>query len=1463
MGQRRALLIANDRYIDESLSDLYAPREEARDLLSLLADADIGAFDQTVLLENESKSAIERAMESMLRAAGPEDLVLLYFSGHGVRSSKRGRLHLAVANTEVDHLSSTAVSASFVRELLDESDAASSVILLDCCYSGAFEGQGLKTTDDLALDGELKTGYGRYVVTATNSVERADDGRPASPTAPRLRSAFTETIIQGLSTGAADLTGQGRITPDDLWRYVRMELPRRAPSQSPCQFGQVSDEIHIALSREGHHRQRQRRDHRDLRLGDLLGPLEPTDDVKLCAVDWRRRGLLRVPVGQAHRIDQPAGEPLWLDLASSEGHLLVIGRAGTGKTTLLRTIVGGLALTHSDQEVTFDCLESGGNWLGPMRRLPHVRAVVGDDEVDEVGRLLDRLEQDVLARKQLFRRHELESPTSLRARRGTLDGGPYPDVFLLVDRWQDFAALLPDFTARVVELANKGLGYGIHVAVVERSWRAIPEELLELPQARVETRLSQPQESLVNPDLAARLPANLPGWAIHGRRTFRIALPDLAVSDADPEPDPAAGGPDGAGLMVSLIAQAWSGAEEPVEVDARRVPFQGRQDEALTVLGLADLDGLRDFTGHDEPLGPGFLRVPIGVDTDGEPVLLDLKESARDGVGPHGLLVGATGSGKSELLRTIVLGLAARHSPSRFNVVMIDFKGSSVFAPLGDLPHVSGHVSSLAEDLTLLDRLRDALAGELARRQELLRLAGGLSNWWAYEQARAAGGTPTELPALPTLLVVCDEFTDLFTVRPALAELFARIGRSGRALGVHLLLSTSRVEEDRLRGLDRNLSYRIVLRTFSGLESRMLIGVPDAYELPGPPGHGYLRTGPGDPVRFRAAYVSGPLGLRAGDADPPPELTGRSPLEIVVDRLRDGRPRARQVWLPPLDEPPSLDELLAPPEAVAPPGDEAPAQPVYARAGLLSVPIGVVDRPYEQRRDPLLVELAGAGGNVGVVGASLAGKSTLVATLIAALALTHTPREVQFYCLDFGGGTLGALAGLPHVSGVAGRRDTEAVRRTVAEVTRVLAQRADRFAAFGIASMEGYRRLRAAGEYSDDPSDDVFLVVDGWHTLLREHEELEEAVSDIAHRGSAHGVRLVLTAGRWVDIRPGLRAQLGTRLELRLTDPNESEIDRGSATNVPERSPGRGLTSDQAHFRSALPRVDGRHEATDLAEASAALAERVAAAWPGAPAPPVRLLPLRLTVTELDRAWPPGGSGLPIGLDESALDPVALDPAAEPHLVVFGDAECGKTNLLRLFARQIVAGYSPEEARLVIADYRRGLLGAVESGHLLDYAPSESYLAQTVAEVRTALRNRLPGPDVTPEQLRERSWWKGPEVYVLVDDYDLVAAGGNNPLGALRELLPQARDVGLHLVLARRSGGAGRALYEPVLQMLRDMGATGLLMSGDREEGPLWGGRRLRPMPPGRGVLVRRRHGAQLVQTALVEAEGGKPSTKG
>jgi len=142
---------------------------------------------------------------------------------------------------------------------------------------------------------------------------------------------------------------------------------------------------------------------------------------------------------------------------------------------------------------------------------------------------------------------------------------------------------------------------------------------------------------------------------------------------------------------------------------------------------------------------------------------------------------------------------------------------------------------------------------------------------------------------------------------------------------------------------------------------------------------------------------------------------------------------------------------------------------------------------------------------------------------------------------------------------------------------------------------------------------------------------------------------------------------------------------------------------------------------------------------------------------------------------------------------------------------------------------------------------------EMLGAMRVALTQRIPGPDVTADQLRNRSWWAGPEIFVLVDDYDLVAGGGNNPLGSMADLLPQARDIGLHLIIMRRAGGASRALYDPVIQRMRELDSPGFLMSGNKEEGALLGNIKPSPQPPGRGTLMRRSDGVQLVQTAWTE----------
>ncbi|MEV1286040.1 type VII secretion protein EccCa [Micromonospora sp. NPDC049679] len=892
------------------------------------------------------------------------------------------------------------------------------------------------------------------------------------------------------------------------------------------------------------------------------------------------------------------------------------------------------------------------------------------------------------------------------------------------------------------------------------------------------------------------------------------------------------------------------------------------------LLGITDPDNFSPVQGWAPRPNRDKLRVPIGVGADGGAIDLDLKESAQDGMGPHGLLIGATGSGKSELLRTLVLGLAATHSSETLNFVLVDFKGGATFSSLDRLPHTAAVITNLADELPLVDRMVDAINGELIRRQELLRRAGNFGSLRDYEKARAGGAA---LAPLPSLLIICDEFSELLSAKPDFIDLFVQIGRLGRSLGVHLLLASQRLEEGRLRGLDTHLSYRIGLRTFSALESRAVLGVPDAYELPRSPGHGYLKFGTEPLVRFKAAYVSGVFdkpgagaGMdgRTGTARvlnysthyvPAPEPVqaplqpvadeaagGTSLLDIMVSRLVGQGPPAHQVWLPPLSQAPALDELLGP-VTTDPVRGLTFANPELH--GALQVPVALVDKPYEQRRDLLWLSLEGSAGHVAVVGGPQTGKSSLLRTLVCGLALTHTPTEVQIYCLDFGGGSLAALRDLPHVGGVAGRLDTAAVRRTVGEVATLLAERERRFADLGVDSMSAYRKRRAAAAAGNadsagqDPFGDVFLVVDGWPTLRGEYDDLEPLVTDIATRGLSYGVHVVAAAPRWMDFRPAIRDLFGSRLELRLGDPSDSIVSRRSAANVPEKSPGRGITAESLHFLTVLP------ELSSLDGETPALVKAVAAAWAGAPAPRVRLLPPVLPYSELDLTRT-AGLRLPIGVAEADLQPVSVDFATEPHFLLFGDAECGKSSFLRALATSITTRFTPEQARVILVDYRRSLLGVIDSEHLIGYGTAAAATTELIESVAGYMQRRLPGPDVTPQQLRDRSWWTGPELFVLVDDYDLVATGPANPLRGLEEYLPQARDIGLHLVVTRRSGGASRSLYEPIIQRLRELSSPGLVMSGDTDEGALIGTVRPAPMPPGRGRLVTRKEGVRLIQLA-------------
>ncbi|WP_240641494.1 type VII secretion protein EccCa [Nocardioides ferulae] len=900
----------------------------------------------------------------------------------------------------------------------------------------------------------------------------------------------------------------------------------------------------------------------------------------------------------------------------------------------------------------------------------------------------------------------------------------------------------------------------------------------------------------------------------------------------------------------------------------------------MELMGLGDVRRLDPTAGWRPRPARDLLRVPIGVGENGAPIHLDIKESAQQGMGPHGLVIGATGSGKSEFLRTLVLGLALTHSPEQLNMVLVDFKGGATFAGMSEMPHVSAVITNLAQELTLVDRMQDALSGEMVRRQELLREAGNFASVRDYERARLAG---EDLAPLPSLFIVVDEFSEMLSAKPEFIDLFVAIGRLGRSLGLHLLLASQRLEEGRLRGLESHLSYRIGLRTFSAQESRTVLGVPDAYELPAVPGLGYLKPDPTSMVRFKAAYVSGPpAGPRPVRRDDGGHLQGILPftvaevqqlerpepeperepqpvapaaddqetlLDIAVARMLGHGPAAHQVWLPPLDVPDTLDGLFG--DLVEDPHDGL-VSPSWRAVGGLTVPLGTVDRPREQRRDTLTIDLAGAGGHAAVVGGPRTGKSTLLRTLLTSLSLTTTPLESQFFVLDFGGGTFAPMGQLPHVAGVGSRAEPDVVRRIVAEVGGVVDRREAFFRAEGIDSIETYRTRRRRGQV-DDGWGDVYLVVDGWSTLRAEFDDLEMEIQQLATRGLTFGLHVITATARWSDFRSAMRDLFGTRLELRLGDPMDSEIDRKVAQLVPTGRPGRGLVPGKLHFLGALPRIDGDPDPATLGDGVDHLVARSAAAWRGQRGPKLRLLPERIDLDEVRTLAGHPERGLVLGINEKELAPVMLDPETEPHLLVLGDGRSGKSGLLRSLAHEVMRTHGPKQAQLVLVDYRRSLLGEVPEEYLLNYLTSATQAAPALGDLADYLTNRLPGPDVTPEQLRARTWWQGAEVFVLVDDYDLVATQQSSPLAVLQPLLAQARDVGLHVFVARRSGGASRAMYEPVIQTLRDLAMPGLMLSGSPEEGPLLGNLRPQPSPPGRGRLLTRDRGVEVVQTAWTD----------
>ena len=975
--------------------------------------------------------------------------------------------------------------------------------------------------------------------------------------------------------------------------------------------------------------------------------------------------------------------------------------------------------------------------------------------------------------------------------------------------------------------------------------------------------------------------------------------------------------------MDSMPEQAFADRLSAVQAEAiarRMTPFAtqqnleeadtpvGRSDESrqMDLMELVGIGDIRDFDPEKQwrrREGRERLAAPFGVTPEGQPVVLDIKESSQQGMGPHGLLIGATGSGKSEVLRTLVLALALTHSPEQLNLVLVDFKGGATFAGMSDLPHVSAMISNLESELSLVDRMQDALQGEMVRRQEVLREAGNYANVSEYEADRIAG--KHEFPPLPALFIVLDEFTEMLMAKPEFGEVFIMIGRLGRSLSVHLLLASQKMDLGKARGLESHLSYRIALKTFTENDSREVLGIPDAAKLPPLPGSGFLKAGGDGLVRFRASYVAAPppartlasiseastagapsapieilpftvapvitredtLGDKEEEVDQNQEIVlagdevwaDMSEMDIAVAKMKGKGYPAHQVWLPPLETPDTFATLMP---DLRPDPELGFVSRAWRESGTLRVPLGTVDLPLEQRRETLVLDLSGAGGNFAIVGGPQTGKSTALRTIVQALSLTYTPQEVQFYVMDFGGGTFAGFAGAPHVAGVATRDTTEVRTRMLAEIAAIMDDRERYFGKNAIDSMDTYRRGRLEGRY-DDGYGDVFLVVDGWGALRSEFDSLDREVTTMMSRGLSLGVHLIVSASRWMDFRSEAQDLFGSRLELHTANPKESIVNREGASRIPKGRPGRGIDMAGHEMMIGLPRADAEQDPTTVSQGVAYTIKKIREHLVAGEGPKLRLLPEKITVEEIlaqlpeQQILPTGGGDMILGVEESRLGPLVFNTRAESHLYLFGDSKTGKSTFLRSIMQEITRLYTPDQAKIIAIDMRRSLMSDVPKEYTLRYITNHEAAMKDLRDTAGFLRGRLPGSDVTAEQIRERSWWSGPEFWVLVDDYDLAVTMSGNPIAELIDLLPQASDIGLHVVLTRRMGGAARATFEKVLQMMGDLAVTGILLSGNPSEGAIINGVKPRRAIPGRAQVVHRDLGVVCAQMASTPQHRG------
>ena len=806
------------------------------------------------------------------------------------------------------------------------------------------------------------------------------------------------------------------------------------------------------------------------------------------------------------------------------------------------------------------------------------------------------------------------------------------------------------------------------------------------------------------------------------------------------------------------------------------------------------------------------LRAPIGLRAEA-PLSIDIRTD-----GPHALVAGTTGAGKSELLQSYVASLAANHSSRRITFLLVDYKGGAAFRDCAKLPHTVGLVTDL--DTTGVRRALMSLEAELKYREIILNKAGARD--LVEMERNLHPSTPT------TLMVMVDEFAALVKEVPEFIEGVVDVALRGRSLGIHLVLATQRPAGVVTPQIRANTNLRIALRVADDDDSVDVIGTKDAAGLdPALPGRAIAKLGPRDPVLFQAAYVGGVTDAAAtgpavhvsrllfdrtgplaslGHAPPGGTTEASTDLQRLVLNIARAHDKAgfdppRLPWLAPLAAVYDLADL---------PRSETDEQIV----------IGLADDPHRQRQNTAHFA-PDQQGSMLVMGASGSGKTVLLRTLASSAAMSRSSTTTHIYGLDFAGRGLEMLGDLPHVGTIVLGHDNERVVRLLRDLRSWIDDRSDRFSAMRAGSLPEYR-----SSVRDRREPRILVLVDGYPAFHSTYERVEAGkwidwLTQLVADGRRCGVHFALTADRRSAFPLALASAVPGRLVLRLASPDDYSM-AGVPLDIVTRSspPGRAIFED---LETQVALFGGDVSGDAQAQAMKEFAKRLKACG-HPPAPPVRILPDEVDLTSVAS----NGHGFAFGLRDSDLQPAVLDfnPGG---FIVTGPPRSGKTTALEA----------------LVATRPSGVRGAVI------VVAHENKLITPRPSSRVAI-----GVDDGASLLREVADASDENLLVVVDDlHDLANSDADH---ALADVVRAARTRRLMIVVSSSPDAARRAFSGP----LKDVRASrsGLLLQPDTDtDGDIVGVRLPRAVnpvwPPGRGYLAIRGT-IELCQVGIGDDQG-------